>query len=288
MQNTSLDMNTIIALHYNEFSKTEIKVADYVLAHSDAVLNMTITELATACEVSDTTVFRFCRVLELDGYQAFKVLLAQSLVSSSYKNRMFYSDEIQSANTVEAICRATYNDTVFDLNNTFELINYQNLEKAVCLIEKADRIHFFGSGASGDSAMDARNKFIRILPNVDCIIDSHIQLISASMMRPTDVAIIYSYGGSSKNILEVMRLAKENNVPTVAITRFLNSPITKYADIVLLCGSNEGPLQGGSTASRISQIFWTDILYNVVFQRNYEQCSINKTQTAKAVSSMLL
>ena len=108
------------------------------------------------------------------------------------------------------------------------------------------------------------------------------------MMRPTDVAIIYSYGGSSKNILEVMRLAKENNVPTVAITRFLNSPITKYADIVLLCGSNEGPLQGGSTASRISQIFWTDILYNVVFQRNYEQCSINKTQTAKAVSSMLL
>ncbi|MEH7111653.1 hypothetical protein V7124_04625 [Neobacillus niacini] len=35
----------------------------------------------------------------------------------------------------------------------------------------------------------------------------------------------------------------------MGITRFAKSPLTSYADITLLCGANEGPLQGGSLSA---------------------------------------
>lgn len=64
---------------YNQLTRTEKKVADYVLQNKNKVLYMSITDLADACKVGDTSVYRFCRTLGLDGYQQFKMKLSISL-----------------------------------------------------------------------------------------------------------------------------------------------------------------------------------------------------------------
>lgn len=282
------DLNTIIKLNYSEFTKAEIKVADYVLQHPNDILHLSITELADVCGVGDTTVFRLCKDIGLNGYQEFKVLLAQTLATTSNNTSALSSGTVQPTDSIEEICQKTLSSALYTLNCTYELINYEAVEKAVSMIEDANTIRFFGSGSSGIIAMDAKSKFIRIIPNVECAIDGHIQAISVALMSPKDLAIVYSYGGSNKDIIDVMRIAKERGASTIAITRFTKSPITIYADVVLLCGSNEGPLQGGSISARISQIFWTEILYNEYFRRNYETCIANKEITTKAISNKLL
>ena len=73
------DFLTRIRLEYNQFTKAEKKVADYILQNSREVLFMSITGLAEACEVGDTSVFRFCKTLDLKGYQEFKMRLSLSL-----------------------------------------------------------------------------------------------------------------------------------------------------------------------------------------------------------------
>ena len=57
---------------YPSLTKAEKKVADYTLQNSKAVRFLSITDLAEACHVSLTSVFRFCKVLKLQGYQEFK------------------------------------------------------------------------------------------------------------------------------------------------------------------------------------------------------------------------
>ena len=64
---------------YPSLTKAEKKVADYTLQNSKAVRFLSITDLAEACHVSLTSVFRFCKVLKLQGYQEFKVQLALSI-----------------------------------------------------------------------------------------------------------------------------------------------------------------------------------------------------------------
>ncbi len=57
---------------------SERKVADYVLSNSERVIRMRIVDLAAAAHVSEPTVVRFCRAVGCEGFQAFKMALAQT------------------------------------------------------------------------------------------------------------------------------------------------------------------------------------------------------------------
>ena len=70
-----------IQLSYNQFTKTEKKIADYVIQNTNKVLFMSITELSEASGVADASVHRFCRTMGVKGYQEFKMKLSLSAVS---------------------------------------------------------------------------------------------------------------------------------------------------------------------------------------------------------------
>ena len=90
--------------------------------------------------------------------------------------------------------------------------------------------------------------------------DAHMQLIMASTLTSNDVALIFSYSGSTKDTVEIAKYAKKAGAKTIVITRFTKSQLTQYADILLLCGANEGTLQDGSTSAEISQLFLVDVM----------------------------
>ena len=63
-------------LSYNQLTRTEKKIADYVQKNAQKVLFMSITELAEECHVADASVHRFCRTIGAKGYQEFKMWLS--------------------------------------------------------------------------------------------------------------------------------------------------------------------------------------------------------------------
>lgn len=75
------NLMTQITGKYTKMTKAEKKVADFVLSSPQTALNSTITDLSRLCDVGETSVFRFCRTLELKGYQDFKFSLALSTAS---------------------------------------------------------------------------------------------------------------------------------------------------------------------------------------------------------------
>jgi len=76
MQGSSL--LTEISLSYNQYTKTERKIADYILKKPGGVLFMSITELAEECGVAEASIHRFCRKVGAKGYQEFKMKLSLS------------------------------------------------------------------------------------------------------------------------------------------------------------------------------------------------------------------
>lgn len=75
------------------------------------------------------------------------------------------------------------------------------------------------------------------------------------------------------------KIAKESGAKLGCITRFTKSPLAAYCDAILLCGSDEGPLDGGSIGVKVSQLFLIDLLYQEYYNRNYD-VSINNNQKA--------
>ncbi len=270
------------------FTKAEHVVADYVLKHARDILYMSITDLAEHCGVGDTTVFRFCKTLKLSGYQDFKMLLAQSINSNETSSAITLSDVISITDSTDEVCHKLLNTNVAALNQTLEMNKAEDIQKAVAMMKKARLIHFFGMGSSGVMSMEAKNKFGAILPNVMCVEDAHMQAMASALLGKEDLAIAISYSGSTKDTIEILKRAKNNGAMTICITRFAESPITAYTDVVLLCGANEGPFQGGSVSAKIAQIFLLDILYTEFFKTNYELCDHNKKQTTQSIAAKLL
>lgn len=269
---------------YNQFTKAEKKVADYILSNPKEVLFKSITELADTCGVGDTSVFRFCKTMDCKGYQEFKMLLSLSLNEGKLGQM---EGDIKLADSFEQVARKVLRANVLALEETYSLLKECDLEKVVEAFHQAERICFYGVGTSMSTAMKAADKFLKIEPKVYSVEDSHKQAMMASTMKPGEVAVIFSYSGATKDTIHVAKLAKEAGAVIVCVTRFIKSPLTAFGDLILLCGANESPLQAGSSSAEISQLFLIDLLYTEYYRRHFEQCSVNNEKTSASVMEKL-
>ncbi|WP_284139126.1 MurR/RpiR family transcriptional regulator [Virgibacillus sp. LDC-1] len=283
---TKTDIFSLIQTRYRSFTNTEKKVADYICEHTKDVIYMSITDLAEACQVGESSVFRFCKSMNFKGYQEFKIAMAHTISMADETPQL--TSEITMQDTIEELSAKILSTTINALTQTHNLANDADISKAIDWMVEAERIHFFGVGASLMTAMEGKNKFMRITNKTECSFDSHLQVMSAVLMSNKDVAILISYSGSTKDTLEVAKIARERGVKVISLTRFAKSPLTSYSDITLLCGANEGPLQGGSLSAKISQLYLLDVLYAEYFKRTHEQSIRNKESTAKSVIEKLL
>lgn len=265
---------------YNQLTKAEKKVADYVLQNKSKVLYMSITDLADACEVGDTSVYRFCRTMGLDGYQEFKMKFSISL---SEQEAASMKEPKKSESVASQIMAAHMNA----IKESYQLLDQKNLERLVLMMEEAERIFFFGVGDSLLTAEEARNKFLRITSKVTCISDPHMQSMAASLMTSRDLIIIISYSGATKDNIHVSKVAKAAGAKIASITHFKKSPLTAYSDVTLLCGSEEAPLESGSMAAKIGQLYLIELLFQEYYMMDSDRAQNNKKETSRAVVEKL-
>ncbi len=283
------DIFTRIRAHYLQFTKAEKAVADFVLQNPQRVVYYSIGELSEACGVGDTSVFRFCRDLSLKGYQDFKLQLAQALAATSQEAAAAQlTGAVGYEDSLGDVLRKVLCSSVDALNETYNLTRAEDVSQAVTWMRAAQRIYCFGVGGSMVTALEAKSRLMRITPKVQADADLHLQLMSASLMSPRDVALLFSYSGATKDTLDVLQLAREAGAKCIAITRFPRSLLGKRSDLVLPCGANEGPLQGGSIAVRMSQLYLLDVLYLEYFRQTLPDSARNKERTASAITDKIL
>lgn len=267
---------------YNQLTRTEKKVADYVMQNKTSVLYMSITDLAEASDVGDASVYRFCRTLGLQGYQEFKMKLSLSLSEAEESRGSSGEDDVG-----ETLAHRIMQMHMNAIRESYMLVNRSMLDKFVRMMENARRIFFFGIGDSLLTAEEARNKFLRITGKAVCISDPHMQSMAASTATEEDLIIIISYSGATKDNIHVANEAKEAGAGIAVITHFKKSPLTAYADAVLLCGAEESPLDGGSMSAKMGQLYLIDLLFQEYYARNYKDCRENNKRTSRAVVEKL-
>ncbi|MCH4033747.1 MAG: MurR/RpiR family transcriptional regulator [Lachnospiraceae bacterium] len=270
-----------IQLNYNQFTRTEKKIADYVLQNAQDVPFMSITELAEGCGVAEASVHRFCRTLQIKGYQNFKMQLSLSL----HDGRQEAHDT--GAGTGEAreenLFQKILNNNLSAIRETSALLDREVVEKTVRLMSAAQRIFFLGVGNSMITAEEAQGRFLHITPKVQYVVDTHMQAMAASMLTPQDMLIFISYSGSTSDNVRVAALGRACGARISVITRYPKSALTKYADTVLICGSKEGPLEGGSMGAKMSQLYIVEVLFQLYYQMNPEESKANNKKTAAAI-----
>ncbi|MES9760494.1 MurR/RpiR family transcriptional regulator [Priestia megaterium] len=271
---TSNKMIGTIKSFYPSLTKTEQKIANIVLERMEEVVYYSVTQLADIAQVGETTIIRFCRKIGYKGYHEFKLAIATDL---SEKQEIINNE--QSTDMVIPI--ASYIKDAID--ETVNKIDQNALDQSVDALNVAKRIYFFGVGTSGLTALDAKNNFLRIGIHVDSIIDTHMQAMTAATLTSDDIVVGLSVSGSTKDTIDSLNIAKEKGAKIIAVTYYARSPITKLADYTLLSGGKESPLEGGSLAAKIAQLFVIDMLCTGIALINKESAKKMKEITAKSV-----
>ena len=281
MDEQNLDILERIHASYYQLTAAERKVADFVLAQHTQVQFMSITQLADECGTAEATISRFCRTLQLKGFNAFKIELARhSSMAAAEKEQEPASDTLM-GRSMEISRTAT--DAVLQ---TVKLMEPKQVEQAVELIEQAPHVMCIGAGGSMIMASECAHLFSTVTGKFYAVSDSHMQMSAVATMSKEDIIILFSYSGATTGGLQILELAKSRGIKTILVTRFNKSPAAKLADIVLRCGSNEGPFQFGSTPAKVAQLIVMDILFQEYCHRNREQCEENIQSIASALSVM--
>jgi DNA-binding MurR/RpiR family transcriptional regulator len=278
MEELNIDILERIHAAYFQLTAAERRVADYVFAQHEQVQLMSITQLAEECGTAEATVSRFCRSLQLKGFNAFKIELAHHCVSA------VQTPHAKPADAVVAQSLETGQLAIDAVQGTVELVNPKLIRKAVQIIEKSAHVHCMGTGGSMIMAHECSHMFSTVSGKFFAVYDSHMQMSTAATMDRHDVIILFSYSGATNNGLQILELAKSRGIRTILVTRFNKSPAAKLADVVLRCGSNEGPFQFGSVPAKIAQLIVIDILFQEFCHRNPELCEKNIQRIADALS----
>ena len=235
--------------------KSEAKVADYVLANASEVIKMRIVDLASRSEVSEPTVIRFCKALGFDGFQSFKLQLAQQLGLGSVFTQFAVADN----DTVADLINKVFDTTVGSLITAREEINSEVLEQAITTISNARRVEFYGFGASGSVAADAQHKFFRLQLSSAAYTDPHIQRMSAISLGPEDVVVAISQSGETQALLESVALAREAGANVIGLAPH-NTSLSRVCNLAIYVNMEEDLKSFTPVSSRIAHLVVIDVL----------------------------
>ena len=244
----------------------EQRVGKLCLADPRAFAKLPVTELADRAHVSKPTVVRFCRSVGYDGLSDFKLKLAGTVNEGvPFIHRSVDVDDKISDVMVKVID-----------NTVAAFLKYRNdasnlaIEKAVLSLVDAyntgRQIQFFGVGNSGIVAQDAQHKFFRLGVNSIAYSDGHMQVMSASIMRPGDCVVVISNSGRTRDLMDACDIARKNGATTIVITAS-GSPLASAGHIHLSADHPEGFDKYSPMVSRLLHLMIIDILATCVALR---------------------
>lgn len=211
-----------------DMGAAELRIAGYVSTRPDAVIHMSMAALAKECEVSDPTIMRFCRRMGYEGYQDFKINLAQTLVPAA----PFEYDKITANDSIENIVRKTCRNSLNAIQRAQEDLNPQQIADAGQLLAKADWSGIYASGISEITSIDAEHKFQRLGLRCAAVSGRKKQWMHAETARPGEVALIFSQSGATKQMVEIAMAAKAGGTRVVSVTAD-DSPLAHQSDITV-------------------------------------------------------
>lgn len=259
---------------------SERKIAQFILENPQSILNSTVNDIGAQAKTSGAAVIRLCKSLGLKGFQDLKVRIAGDLVKPAEQG---YRD-IEPGESYFSIVQKTTSNSIQSIRDSAEIINYEELERAVQTLLSAQNVHFFGIGASNIIAKDAQQKFLRIQKNATAFTDTHLVATLIANAKEDDVVFAISHSGETAEVVKVMSLAKERGVKTISLTKYGQSSVASLADIKLFTSySGEAAFRSAATSSRLAQLYMMDIVFLSMATVQYEQTVKAIDQTREAI-----
>ncbi len=248
-------------------------ILDYIDKNPQAVVSQSIHDLAATTNTSASTVVRFCRTLGCDGYKDFQRELIYELASMGEGDDISL-DDITPNDVAARVVKKVMNSNIRSIEATERLLDIPTLERCAIAMVHSRIIDLFGVGASLLAARDLQLKLVRADKECHVYDDWHNQMLCAKNMHKDDLAVVFSYSGMTREMIEAARFAHKRGAKVIAVTRALGAGrLCEEADWVLGIAASEPLVRSAAMASRMSQLMVVDALFAVYVTKDFERCT---------------
>ena len=256
MEKSVLD---IICASLDSFFESERKIGTYIIQHTAEVVDMTVGELAQACGVSDASVSRFCKKINMKGFHHLKITLAKEISEKGIEEEEV-SNHI-SVNDIEQSLKNILANKVTEITQTVSMMDAKQLSEILNKLNMARTVQFFAVGNTIPVAIDGAFKLNQIgIPAVSGTI-WETQIGYTYNMTAEDVVIAISNSGESTAVLRALEAAKSAGATTLSITNSEKSSAAQLSDYHITTATREKLFLDGYCFSRGSATTVIEILY---------------------------
>lgn len=255
------------------FTNSEKEIAHYILNHGEDALNMNVKELANETYNSPATIVRLCKKIGLTGYNDFKIKYSAELqYDFHHSDRIdvnFPFDENDSYKMISHKLETMSQEVIAD---TMQLIDFDKLERIVDIIYQYPSIDIYGFGNSLLAAMSFQHKMMRIGRNVNLRILHGEQVFLSYNSTSKHLAMIISYSGETKELIQIAQTLKEKQTPIIVLTSIGDNQLSHYATYLLNIGSREKIFTKiAPFSSQISMEYLLNVIFSCIFQKDYDE-----------------
>ncbi|KRL87004.1 MurR/RpiR family transcriptional regulator [Lacticaseibacillus pantheris] len=253
----------------DDLSGAERKVADYIVHNPENVLAMNGHQLASAAGTSAPTVSRLVKRLGFDTYTQLKVQLGadQGAGAGEFNG----DEEIRAHESLKSITTKLLQNAERSLHETIDQVRDDDVNLLVTKLEQADLILCFGVGASYLVAQNIAQKWSRIGSDVIASDDLNQILPLAVNKQKKIVFWFISNSGESPEAVMGARMARQQGVTTVALTKLGDNSLVRNADIVVQTSQPaEATIRFAATQSLHAQFMLIDTIYYAYVSKHYD------------------
>jgi DNA-binding MurR/RpiR family transcriptional regulator len=239
--NPAVTLTDEIRQRFEEFSRSQKDVGQYIVDHLDEAAFATAEELARRANTSSSTVVRFAQALGFEGFPELQASARDEYrrgrdSSPGGLERMVTPPLFPLDQTdFEAALAADY----ANVEQTARELDRDEVEAAVNAIAKSKLIIVCGT--------DQMAFFASYLRHLLMLLDFRVELVASASQEglsrlarldQNSLLVGFSAGRPSALVVRAMRLARHRGADTIAVSDATLSELTRYADQRLYYSSN--------------------------------------------------
>jgi DNA-binding MurR/RpiR family transcriptional regulator len=267
-------LSAYIRARFDDFSRSQKDVAQYIVDHLDEVAFQTAEELARRANTSSSTVVRFSQALGFEGFPELQTSAREEFrrrVAAGAKNGL-NGNSTASAAPLFSLDQSEFETAVaadhVNVEETARRISRRDVEAAIDAISQARRVLIAGTDQMAFFASYLRHLLMLLDLQAELVASPSQEALSRLGRIDSETLVIgLSAGRPHPLVVRAMKLARHRKARTVAITDATLSEVAKLAQTRLYYSSNS-PAYVRSHTALLSMI---QALAYGVYSRDAEQ-----------------
>lgn len=218
---------------YESLSRQQKKIADYITAHLDEVIFISVSNLATTLNMSEATIVRFAQLLGYSGFPDLReelITYYKDVLTPSEKLKRYLRDVKADESLYQTVTRKEINYLIDSMKAVDENVFSAAIERTC----HAETRYIFGTGPNESLANYLTFRLWRFkLKTIQISVLGNDLLEKLLLVVPRDFVIVYNFYKPSSDFKRLMAFLKEREIPNLLITDTQSPPMIEDADMVL-------------------------------------------------------